>query len=207
MIEPIFTPLNRAALAGINETDPVAMMLARDRALLHRAVNLAIESAFSHSKDVPVGAVAAAGDSVVGRYFASDKRLGYGYAHAENMAVTDARVGNINLGTPMPDTVVVTLEPCNNCQDFLATIPSIKRVGFGLPRSAAEERGILKRHHETIFQRALRVGLPYEIVQIDDPALNEVGGIILDHMSRDPQIESLTIDVCGLQQSLVALQQ
>lgn len=205
MIEPIFVPGNEAALPRLHDTSPTSAIEARDRALLWRATTLAIESALRFGSDLPVGAAAAAGEVIVGRHFASDKRLKHHPAHAEFMAIADAEMTKLRSNTPMPDTVVVTLEPCDDCQDFLASTPSIKRVSFGLPRSAAEERGLLKKHRETIFERALRVGLPYEIVQIDDPQLLALGNTILDNTHRDPHTEVVTIDSLGLQRSLSKL--
>lgn len=166
---------------------------------------MAIESAFSFGKDLPVGATAAAGDWTVGRYFASDRRNGYKQMHAEYMAVMDAKMNQLRTRSEAPDTVVVTLEPCGNCQDFFATIPSMKRVGFGLPRKTASDRGLVKPHEETIFGRALRVGLPYEVVQIDDPNLIETGNIILAHTRRNLETESVEIDHLGLQRALIEL--
>ena len=205
MIERIFVPGNEAALPGITDIGPGAMEQARLKALLWRATNLAIESAFSFGKDLPVGATAAAGDWIVGRYFASDNRNGYAQMHAEYMAVMDAEMNRRSSGVEAPDTVVVTLEPCDNCQDFLATLPSLKRVAFGLPRKAVSDRGLIKPHDETIFQRSLRVGLPYEITQIDDVGLVEAGGVILDYTHRNRDTELVEIDYLGLQRALIKL--
>jgi len=205
MIERIFVSGSEAALPALDNRNPDAMVQARLKALLWRATNLAMESAFSYGKDLPVGATVASGDWIVGRYFASDNRNGYRQMHAEYMASMDARMNQLRSGTGAPDTVVVTLEPCDNCQDFLATIPSLKRVGFGLPRKAASDRGLIKPHDETIFQRALRVGLPYEVVQIDDTDLIEAGSIILHYTQRNRETESVEVDHLGLQKALTEL--
>lgn len=202
MIEPLRVAGNSAAWQSL-EVGPQTGQQARDRALLWRATTLAIESAFRFGKDLPVGAVAAVNNTVVGRHFASDRRFGYKHMHAEYMTIADARMTQLkDAGAPTPDTVVVSVEPCNDCQDFLATVPSIKRVGFGLPRTAVEDKGLIKRHDESIFGRALRLGLPYEVVQIDDPLLHEVGNIILDNTHRDPHSEVVEIDRLGLQRAL-----
>lgn len=205
MIERIIVAGNEAALPTIGNIDRNAMGQARLKALLWRATNLAIESAFSFGKDLPVGATAAGDSWIVGRYFASDNRNGYKQMHAEYMAVMDAKMNQLSSGVEAPDTVVVTLEPCDNCQDFLATVPSIKQVGFGLPRKAVSDRGLIKPHDETIFQRALRVGLPYEVIQIDDPDLIEAGGVILDHTHRNRDTELVEVDHLGLQRALIEL--
>lgn len=205
MIEPVFSSGNKAATPAIGETGSDAMVQARLKALLWRATTLAIESSFSSGQDLPVGAAAASSDWIVGRSFASDQRNGYSQMHAEYMTLMDAKMNHMRTGTALPDTVVVTLEPCDNCQDFLATFPSIKTVGFGLPRTAVSNRGLVKAHGETIFQRALRVGLPYEVVVIDDPQLAEAGGIILDFAYRNPQTEAVEIDSSQLQKALSEL--
>jgi pyrimidine deaminase RibD-like protein len=200
MHEPIFRAENRAAWDGYENMPPEEKLKARDRALLWRATTLAIESAFRFGKDFPVGAVAAKGNEIIGRHFASDKRHGFRELHAERMAVLDAIADSI-LGEE-PDTVIVTLEPCNMCQDFLATIPGVKRVGFGTWRSEVAERELVKPRDENIMSRALRVGLPFEVVHIDDKQLQTAGAVILDNMHRDPQTEEVVVDQESLSRHL-----
>jgi pyrimidine deaminase RibD-like protein len=202
MREPIFRAENRAAMRNIADIAPDAESRARDRALLWRATTLAIESAFRYGRDFPVGAVAANGNEIVGRYYASDKRLGIDQLHAERMAVLDAMVDRT---VDHPDTVVVTLEPCKKCQDFLASVPSIKRVGFSLTRAQVAAKGLVKSHDETIFGRALRNGAPFEIVHIEDEQLARANEAILDHVSRDPKTEEVQVDTEGLHSALVEL--
>ena len=201
MIERIIVP-GEAAISVVGNLSSDAMGQARLKALLLRATNLAIESALSFGNDLPVGATAAAGGWIVGSSFASDNRNGFKQMHAEYMAIMDARMNQVTAGVKSPDTVVVTLEPCDDCQDFLATLPGLKRVGFGLPRKAVSDRGLIKPHDETIFRRALRVGLPYKVIQIDDPALTEVGGMILDHTHRNRETELVEVDQPELQRAL-----
>lgn len=191
-----------AAMPRLNETSPDAMQRARDAALLWRATNLAIEGAFRFGRDLPVGAVAAAGDWVVGRFFASDMRTGFDFMHAEHRAVLDAKMDRFN---PPPDTVVVTAEPCDNCQDFLAGQSTIRRVAFGLTREELAARGLVKPHSENIFSRALRIGLPYEVAQVDDPDLLKAGRVILDHVVRDINTGLVTVNQQTLHEALVAL--
>jgi pyrimidine deaminase RibD-like protein len=197
MIEPIFTERSKAALAL-----HVSPETARDAALVFRATNLAIESAFTYAQDFPCGAVVAAGNWIVGQSFASDRRHGFAPAHAEFMAVGSAKTGMVVIE---PDTIAVTLEPCGDCQDFIATQPSIKRVVFGLGRTAASSRGLVKPKNETIFERARRVGLPYEIVHVDDPQLQRAGEIILDSTARNTQTGEVSIDLVSLQDELATL--
>lgn len=203
MLSPLFGIEDIRRLRADPDTPPSEITRLRDKSLLITATELAVAGAFKYGTDLPVGAAAAAGDWINGRYYASDRRAGYRQMHAEYMAVQDAA---LDVAAPRPDTVVVTLEPCDACQDFLATIPSIKRVGFGLPRREVEERGIVKPHGETIFERADRLGLPYEVVLISDPLLLRVGRTILDNVHRDPVREVVGIDTLKLQADFMALQ-
>jgi pyrimidine deaminase RibD-like protein len=202
MREPIFRPENMAARPSVSDIGLEAGLRARDRALLWRATTLAIEGAFRFGQDFPVGAVAARGDEIIGRYFSSDNRLGYANMHAEYMAVADTLVDPIN---PAPDTVVVSLEPCGICQDFLARQPSIKRVGFGLTRQQVAEKGLVKPHSETIFARAARLGLPYKVIHIEDSQLQTAGTVILDCVSRDIGSGVVNIDTEALSKALTTL--
>lgn len=202
MREPIFHEGNRGAMPAVDDIAPDAMLRARDRALLHRTTNLAIESAFTYGIDLPVGAVAALRDEIVGRHFAGDRRLGYDQMHAEYMASMDTIVG---MGSACMDTIVVNVEPCNNCQDYLATLPSLTRVGFGLSRQQVADLGLVRPHRETIFERAARKHLPFEVVHIDDPELQDTNKIILAHTKRDPATGFVRVDREGLHYALVAL--
>lgn len=204
MIEPVFARGTEATYRDLLGR-PDAKAVARDRALLWRATNLAIESAFSYGIDLPVGAVVASGNLIVGRWFARDRYNGFAQAHAEFMAIQDWQMTRRTSGAPEPDTLVVSIEPCDRCQDFIATIPSIKRVGFGLPRTAVSDRGIVRPHEETVFVRALRKGLPYEVMQIDDDQLQHTGLVLLDHVQRDPSTQEVAVDQSGLHDALVAL--
>lgn len=189
-------------LTHTDETEQLQAM--RDKSLLISATGIAIESAFKYGLDLPVGAVTASGDWINGRYFASDRRAGYKQMHAEYMAVQDA---SLDIMAPRPDTIVVTIEPCDSCQDYLSTVGSIQRVGFGLTRQEVAEMGIVKPHEETIFERAQRIGLPYEVVQIDDPFWQEVGRTIIRNVKRDPKTESLEVNDLQLDIDLHALEQ
>lgn len=204
MLESVFTPNNEVVWHDLSDTEE-DRQTARDRALLFRATNLAIENAFSHSIDLPIGAVAARGDWIVGRYIASDHRLNRRQMHAEYMAIQDWQISRISFGAEAPNTLVVSVEPCDDCQDFIATIPSIDRVGFGLSRSEIEERGLVKKHHETIYERVERLRLPYRVFQIEEPPLLQTGRVILDFTRRNLQTEEVEIDRHGLHQALVEL--
>lgn len=185
--------------------DEQGKLAIRDEALLRRAIELALESAFTYGIDLPVGAVVASGREIVGRWFARDVANRHRFAHAEFMAIGDWQMGKIAVGSPSPDTLVTTIEPCVRCQDAIARVPSIKRVGFGITRSEVAERGLVTPHDETIFERTKRLGLPYEVVLIDDPMTTAVGGIILDHVSRDREIGAVEVDRDGLVEAIRSL--
>lgn len=204
MIEPIVSDRSRAVMLS-PESLQDSNEEVRDKALLYRATTLAIESAFKFGKDLPVGAIAAGKNWIVGRHFASDQRNEFRRMHAEYMAEADARMGRIrDPSIPATDTIVVTLEPCNNCQDFLASIPNLKRVGFSLSRQEVADTGLVKPHDESVFQRAARLSLPYEVLQIEDDQLSEVNRTILACTSRDRNTELVDIDQCRLYDELVA---
>lgn len=198
MIEPIWHPLH-----GKLTPETPEYMKRRDEALLWRATNLAIESALRFGADLPVGAVAAEGDLIAGRYFASDRRFGGPHTekHAEVMAILDTKFNWLQ----QPDTVVVTIEPCDNCQDFLAAQPGLKRVGFGLSREEVAEKGLVKPHGESIFERVRRLGYGFEPVLIEDEELRRAGSLILDFAKRDVRSGAVTVDAPGLREAIKAL--
>lgn len=202
MREPLFTPMNQAARLLEVEDDPDSFQQAREAAGLHRATTLALESAFRFGMDMPVGAVALEGSDIVGRGFAGDKRLGESLLHAEAMTILDAR---FDVAKARPDTVVATLEPCTQCQDYLATQPGLKRVVFGLSRADAASKGLIKPHEETIFQRAERVNLPYLVAQVEDEQLKTFGLTLLDNVRRDTTTGVVTIDTVSLSVALTTL--
>lgn len=162
--------------------------------LLMRATTVALRGVFHHGVDLPVGAAAAYEGIITNQDYAHDTRLNRPEAHAEFMAIDGSFI--------KPDTVVVTLEPCRQCQDFLATQPSVKTVAFGLNREDAAARGLVRPHGESIFDRAERIGLPYNIIEIENQKLKQRGRIILDHTKRNIDTGHVTIDKKGLASSL-----
>ncbi|MDB5175254.1 MAG: hypothetical protein JWM81_112 [Candidatus Saccharibacteria bacterium] len=199
MREPLFTPANRAPQLLEVGGDPNSVQDAREAAALHHATALALESAFTHGIDMPVGAVALRGAEIVGRGFASDRRLGQPILHAEVMSLFDTK---FDVAGAVSGTVVTTLEPCTQCQDYLATQPGLTRVAFGLSRADAASRGLVNHHDETIFERATRVSLPYEVVQVDDAHLRAVGLTILDNIWRDTGTGAIRVDTASLSLAL-----
>ncbi len=161
---------------------------------LRHAYGLAVAGAITHGVDLPVGAVAMCGGEIVGSGIASDVRLGNPGLHAEVMAVVDAA------SVPV-DTLVVTLEPCYRCQDFLAKVPGLARVFFGVPRDELEVRELLRPHGEHIADRARRVELPFAVAQIDHPETTRFGLAVLDAVLRDYENDMVVVD----QKALAAL--
>ena len=176
---------------------------ARDEGLMLRATTLAIESALSFGVDLPVGAVVAQRNMIVGRYFASDKRNNISVQHAERMAVLETWLDPLHA---KPDTIGVTIEPCDDCQDFLATQPSIKRVVFGISRNEVADRGLVKPHTEDIFDRKERLQLPFEVIKLENQRLLQIGGIILDFTTRELYSGIVNVDTTGLIEALEKLQ-
>lgn len=204
MIEAIFTPQNEFAKRYIVEGDLESVKKARHSALMHRAIGLAIESAFRFGQDLPVGAVAATDEFVTGRYYASDKRLDWPPMHAEQMALIDSEY---NYTHGRPHTLVVNLEPCDSCQDMVASRrwENIKHVGFDITREELAERGLVKPHDETIFERVERLGLPFDVFQVEDEELHKANGVILDHVRRDASTGLVVVDTVGLSEALMQL--
>jgi pyrimidine deaminase RibD-like protein len=199
MIEPLWHPF-----AGKVTHETEDYIKRRDEAIIWRATNLAINSALDFGQDLPVGAVAAQGEWITGRFFASDRRYGpgYDYAHAERMAYMEARTMSLFY---TPDTIGVTLEPCDDCQDFLAAAPAVSRVVFSLSREDAANRGLVKPHDETIFDRVKRLGYGLEVVQLDQPDLREAGGLVLDFARRDIRTGQTIVDSQGLRLAIQEL--
>ena len=167
---------------------------------LKRALGQAVESVWLHGADMPVGAIALHEERIVGVGYASDRRLNDPLLHAEAVAIFDASSEPI-------DTVITTLEPCVQCQDFIADQPGIKQVAYGLPRLEASNRGLIRHHDETAGERAERMQLPFEIVRLDDPSLRAIGRSILDSVSRNPDTNELEINSKTLLGDMVRLNQ
>lgn len=87
--------------------------------------------------EVPIGAVVAVGDEIVGRGFNQPKSAGDPTAHAEIVAIREAarRVGNYRLTGA---TLCVTIEPCLMCVGALVHARIATLVyGAAEPRSGA----------------------------------------------------------------------
>lgn len=206
MLEPLFTPANRAAWEYVDRDDSEAILRARLSAGLYRAINLAIESAFTYGIDFPIGAVALQGDRISGRGHANDIRFGQKHLHAETMALLDSRFSFGTVArTALADTLIVSLEPCDSCQKELSHVPGLTRVAFGLSRNDLADRGLINPHDSDIFTRSKERNYPYEITQIKDPALRTAGLTIFDHVTRDPQTGTVDVDMPALSAALEKL--
>ena len=101
--------------------------LATDERMMRRALELA-ERAAEHD-DVPIGAVVARGDEVLGQAGNERELLGDPTAHAEVLALRRAseRLGGWRL---LETTIYVTLEPCSMCAGAI-TLARVPRLVYG----------------------------------------------------------------------------
>ena len=104
-----------------------------DERLMRRALRLA-ERADGHG-DVPIGAVVARGDEVLGEAGNERELRGDPTAHAEVLALREAsrRLGGWRL---LETTMYVTLEPCPMCAGAI-TLARVPRLVYG----AADPKG------------------------------------------------------------------
>ena len=191
MREVLFTRNNVAAQRHFVEGDKASYEKVRLSAAWQRTTELALESARTYGLDFPVGAVALDGLTIVGRGYANDNRFRHGLMHAEVMANSDTIFNQDH-----PDTLVVNLEPCPNCQSYLATVPGLKKVAFGLSRHDLADKGLLRAHDEDIFTCA--ADLPYAVEQIDDDELRADNLLIYDHVQRDAATGQVQVDYLGI---------
>lgn len=167
-----------------------------------QALKSIFERPFDAAEDLPVGAAVGLGNKVLGSYFAIDKMTGEREKHAEQMAVREAA---FHFPTLIPNTIVTTVEPCGSCQRFIASKPDIQNVGFIIPRAELEDRGLVKKHAETIHEEAVRMGYDYDPIQVIDPLCYNLGLLMLDHTKRNSYTEIVEVDADGLRQDLVDL--
>jgi tRNA(adenine34) deaminase len=104
-----------------------------DEQMMRRALQLA-EQAAGHG-DVPIGAVVARGDEVLGQAGNERELRGDPTAHAEVLALREAaeRLGGWRL---LETTLYVTLEPCPMCAGAI-TLARVPRLVYG----AADPKG------------------------------------------------------------------
>jgi len=146
-------------------------------------MELGFESALKTGKDLPVGAVALVSDMTLGEGVASDQSTGHSHLHAEVNAVQKAVQLQADYPYLEPTTIVTNVEPCTDCQDFLATIPSIKSVMYLIPRwELARMNLVLDR--EPIEQSDER---PYDVFRLDQPDLYRHGLALFETAHRETQ--------------------
>ena len=94
-----------------------------------RMMRVALSEAASCDPDVPVGAVVASGEEILGRGANARERLGDPTAHAEVLAL---RAAAESVGTWRLEgcTLYVTLEPCAMCAGALV-LARVDRLVFG----------------------------------------------------------------------------
>lgn len=141
-----------------------------------RAINLAEYSALNNGKDIPIGAVALLGAAIAGEGYAMDGTSGIKHMHAEVVSLKKAQYS--------PDTVVTTMEPCEQCQDYMAEIESIKTVVYVTPRTELSDR-LLVNPRPSIDERIARYELPYRVVRLSSPTLIQRALEPLDFTTRD----------------------
>jgi len=152
-------------------------------AVANKAIDLAERSALKNGKDIPVGAIALFGAAIVGIGYASDGgEPGLDHMHAELVALEAA--GN-RLINPFPaDTVVSSMEPCESCQEVIALDENITTVVFVTPRTELAGRGLVN-HRRSIEERAAQFELPYNVVRLDNPDVNQRALEPFNYTTRD----------------------
>lgn len=146
--------------------------------------------------DIPIGA--AIGNPATGQIFvgvAQDKRLGNPRAHAEVMAIDNARRLGIEIGGL---TIASTVEPCPACLDTIHGV-GLKRVAYGASREDLESI-LLVKPHELKAPDIVRAGraaenrFGFEFFQVPNRAVRAACLEIFDGFSRDTQTGVMTFD-------------
>jgi tRNA(Arg) A34 adenosine deaminase TadA len=200
MDERLLLPCNRTQELLDSIRDPLNTRKALESLALRMATNLAIECAFKNGTDVPIGAVALRGGEIIGTGSASDRQLRQKHLHAEAMALYDTFT---KPDSDEPMTMVVSAEPCRSCQDFMAD-NGVSRIVFGLSRLDLVELDIVKPHGESIFDRTMRLGMPFDIEQLEDPYLRGIGLTVMESVWRDKQTEEVSINTLALAENLAS---
>ena len=168
----------------------------REHPLFEGAAKVAIEqaelSAVENGLDIPVGAVALFGASIIGQGYASDGVSGIKHMHAEMVALEQA-LGDRNAP---PTTMVSTMEPCEDCQDALAKVKSIKQVVFVTPRSALSRLHLVK-DRMSIEERVARQRHPYRVIQLGNQELAQRALEPLKNTTRDLETGITKVNSAG----------
>ncbi|MEU2284482.1 deaminase [Streptomyces sp. NPDC013178] len=143
----------------------------------HQLLGLAIEVAEEGlaAGELPIGAVVAMGDEVVGRAYTQERALNRRLVHAELLAMTEADQGLGWGQRPEPVILAVTLEPCLMCLGAAMTM-GVSKIWYGLespsdgagrvssvwrPQQPEEDfsqvptvvGGVLRQQCQTLFER------------------------------------------------------
>jgi tRNA(Arg) A34 adenosine deaminase TadA len=166
------------------------------------AVHTAAKRIFSPLKgvdDVPVGAVAMSAGEIVGRGTASDNLLGAHHAHAEMMALENARLSGANINEI--DTIVCTMESCLACLARLSKIPAITTLASITSRKYFEDKNLVHKRpsiHEVPHR--------FDTITLSDPLLQALGSALPDNVEeRNLETGWVKIDRAGLEHTLIEL--
>lgn len=186
-----------AVLPCNSSSEPIDLPFATH--LIDLATRAAIEGALAHGVDLPVGAATSKGSTFLGANYAQDNLLQDIDAHAEYMAIQAAREQSPNVE---PDTIAVTFEPCNACQDYFSTLPNLRHIIYLLPTIAVSSRSLVRPKDENILQRLKDTPRSYDITQIDNPDLRAIGELLLDVTTRNTITGVTTVDTVTLRDHL-----
>lgn len=170
---------------------------------MSKALGLAIQSVMMGHPDMPVGAVALSGKTVIGYGKANDVASGNPELHAEVEAVNDAREHHPDATV---DTIVTSFEPCGQCQDYFVGVNGLQRVVYCLPRTEASDRNLVKSKPESAEERVNNLGYDYSVLRLDSPEQSRFGLAVLDSIThRDADTGIVTTDRTQLLRLLVGL--
>lgn len=91
--------------------------------------------------ELPIGAVVAVGDEIIGRAYTQDQTLGRRLVHADLLAMIEADEHYGWRRRPQPLRLAVNLEPCLMCLGT-AMVLGVTEVYFGLPSPADGGAGV-----------------------------------------------------------------
>jgi tRNA(Arg) A34 adenosine deaminase TadA len=151
------------------------------------AVGLSLMSVLENGAEYPVGAVALGREGIVGSGYALDRTTGDELMHAEVAAALTAQAKNQKF-----TTIVTSMEPCIQCQDYLHENTNVKRIAYVLGREESIRRHHVNDHGESAAERVGRLGLRFEIIHINHPSLQMIGQSALDSTVRDRTLKTVS---------------
>ena len=183
------------------DIDPATINVDHITTLLEAATLSAVDGAFRHGVDMPVGAAASRDGELLAANYAQDMLTHNPQAHAEYMTMQLAHQTHPGVS---PDTIAVTLEPCKMCQNYLAEFSSLKVVAFALPLASAALRKIVRPKEFTVFERHQQDPLPYTVLQVGNQRLTRLGESLLDATTRDIQTGATSINTAQLRRDIAS---